>query len=121
MQYMTFELEDGTLIYVETDVNDEYTRDVGPVIRGDLTEKVVHSFEESLDTIRKMSETLITKIRRGFQAQQPSEVEISFGLKASGNHRGSRSYRLMARPATSAAHRSHPAGGSRLLQSSRTG
>ncbi len=84
MPYMTFTLEDGTEVYIEAMDAPKSSASLIPSSRGEEdTEKQAHSFEASLDGVRKMAGSLVKKMREGL-ADQPSEVEVTFGLKASG-------------------------------------
>lgn len=85
MSYINFQLEDGTVIQIETaEVNPslenlENTNE--ELILG--ANKINQSFEKSIEPISKMANSLVKKLRSGF-SDQPDEVEVSFGLKASG-------------------------------------
>ena len=84
MAYMTFQLEDGTEVYIEAMDAPKLSPGLIPASRGG--EESVHSvrsFEASLDAVRKMAGALLKKLRQDL-VDEPSEVEVSFGLKASG-------------------------------------
>lgn len=84
MAYMAFELEDGTKVYVET--TDAHRGSSGfPTMRGegDASSGLVQKFEQSMAGVKKMASTLMSQFRENVP-NQPSEIEISFGLKASG-------------------------------------
>lgn len=84
MPYMTFQLEDGTEVYIEAMDAPKSAASLIPSSRGEEdVEKHAHSFEASLEGVRKMAGSLVKKLREGL-TDQPSEVEVSFGLKASG-------------------------------------
>jgi len=83
--YMKFELEDGTFVYVETTDGPKGTSGLIPAGRGadQAAEQAAASFEKSAGAVQKMAAALLQQFRAGF-ADQPEEVSISFGLKASG-------------------------------------
>ncbi len=81
--YVKFELEDGTVVYVESTDTPKGSGSLIPSRgSGDSTEHVTASFEKSIDGVRKMAATLISRLRDGF-VEKPSEISVSFGLKAS--------------------------------------
>ncbi len=83
MAYLKFELNDGTIVYIESAETPKGASGLIPGNRGDhMTEQGAISFDKSIDGIRKMAAVLIENLRSGF-VEQPDEVSVSFGLKAS--------------------------------------
>jgi hypothetical protein len=84
MAYLTFQLADGTKVYVES--VDAHKNNPGLIPAGRSPEaegdKSLVSFEEQIDGVRKMAATLMQNFREGF-GETPSDIDISFGLKAS--------------------------------------
>ena len=83
MAYVKFELEDGTAVYIESADSPKGSSGLIPGMRGDASDQAALSFEKSVTAVRKMAATMITSMREGF-VEQPEEVQINFGLKASG-------------------------------------
>ena len=81
MAYLKFELDDGTIVYIESA---EIPKGASGLIPGTphVTDQSAISFGKSVETIRKMAVALIDNLRSGF-AEQPDEISVSFGLKAS--------------------------------------
>lgn len=81
--YVKFELEDGTVVFIES-------TDVPKGASGfPLTNKGEHpheqesvSFEGTIQSVRKMAAALVKEMRSGF-SEMPEEVQVNFGLKAS--------------------------------------
>ncbi len=83
MAYVKFELEDGTAVYIESGETHKGSSGLIPGMRGDAADQAAISFEKSFTAVRKMASTMISGLREGF-VEQPEEVQINFGLKASG-------------------------------------
>ena len=83
MAYVKFELEDGTAVYIESADSPKGSSGLIPGMRGDASDQAALSFEKSVSAVRKMASTMISNLREGF-VEQPEEVQINFGLKASG-------------------------------------
>jgi hypothetical protein len=82
--YVKFELEDGTVVYVESTDTPKGSSGLIPGGRGDhITDQPAVSFDEAVLSIRKMSTSLVQNLLSGFE-ERPEEVGISFGIKASG-------------------------------------
>jgi hypothetical protein len=81
--YVKFTLEDGTDVYVESSDSPKGSGSLIPS-RGaaETVEHATASFEKSVEAVRKMAATMINGFREGFE-EKPTEVAISFGLKAS--------------------------------------
>lgn len=76
----SYSLVGGSSILIE--VVEPEDRGIAPVARGDgVSEKVTMSFEEELDKIRPVADTIIAKFRD--LTCKPDEVQIEFGLKMS--------------------------------------
>jgi hypothetical protein len=82
MPYLTFELEDGTKVSVEATDMQRSAPGLIPAGRGNEEEKTPLLFIEKISGVRKMATTLVEQFRQGF-GDQPSDVDISFGIKAS--------------------------------------
>lgn len=80
--YLKFELEDGTIIYLETIEAPKSSGGLIPASREETAAKASLSFEKSFHAVRKMAATMLKDLREGF-SQEPEEVTITFGLKAS--------------------------------------
>ena len=81
--YVKFELEDGTVVYVETTDSPKGASGFPLGARGDHpSEQASVSFEKSIQSVRKMAASLIKEMREGF-TQSPDEIQVNFGLKAS--------------------------------------
>jgi len=88
MSQISYQLDDGRIVIFET------TDLVGgkgpqPVSRLDSAlEKAELSFENSLDAIRALSQTVLSKLREEKSCDAPAEIQLSFGLKASAEFQG---------------------------------
>ena len=84
MPYLKFELEDGTAVFVES--TDPHKNAPGLIPSGRsneiVPEKGALSFEKDIDGIRKLSAVMMKQFREGF-SEEPSDIDIAFGLKAS--------------------------------------
>ena len=84
MAFITFELEDGTQVYIES--ADAHKNSPGLIPSGKAEDgsgdKSVISFEKQIEGARKMASVLMSKFREGFTSE-PSDIDVSFGLKAS--------------------------------------
>jgi len=85
-QYIPFTADDGSTILVE--VAEEETYQAG-VVKAALEEKVQEAvgqtqavFEDALDVVRRVAGAFIKKVRS--LGDPPDEVEVTFGLKATG-------------------------------------
>ena len=86
--YVEFELEDGTTVLIEGDDSE------GPIAKGGLVPasrdgefgktvvKAQKTFAEAVDHVRGAANQIVTKLRD--LSDPPHEIEITFGLKASG-------------------------------------
>ncbi len=81
--YVKFELEDGTVVYIESADVPKGSSGLIPGGRGEHpADQTATSFDQSVQAIRKMATSLVEGVRSGF-VEQPNEVAISFGIKAS--------------------------------------
>ena len=82
--YVKFQLEDGTEVYIESGETPKGSSGLIPSkgVSG-LADQSGHSFEKAFESIRKMAGTMVAELHTGF-SEPPSEVSVSFGLKASG-------------------------------------
>lgn len=80
--YLKFELEDGTIVYIETTDSPKGTSGLIPGSRGadQASDHLAVSFEKSIGAVRKMASAML----EAFRTDQPDDVSINFGLKASG-------------------------------------
>jgi hypothetical protein len=73
-----YQLADGSPIWVEVD--EPEIGGVKPVSRsGEVVEKAKQTFNEALDKVKPIAETIIDKLRN--LSDSPDEVEVKFGLK----------------------------------------
>ncbi len=80
--YVKFELEDGTVVYVETTEAPRGSSGLIPGGRGEHADEAAVSFDKAVDGVRKLAASMLNNLRRE-EAGQPEEVQINFGLKAS--------------------------------------
>lgn len=93
--YVEFETEDGSTILVEVaEIQTDEKSEVGGLVKAGLKdeaekkakeviEKAEKSFEDGLEVVRYNANVFIKKLKSGL-ADPPDEVEITFGLKATG-------------------------------------
>ena len=79
--YVKFELDDGTIVYVKSTDIPKGSSGLIPGSREHAAQADV-SFDQSVATIRKMAVALMQNLRSGFP-EQPEELGVSFGIKAS--------------------------------------
>jgi len=79
-RYVQFTLPDGSTVVIESD-----ERETGVVKAGlgDVTKQAGETFEQAAEKARKAALVILDKVRSGL-TDRPDEVEITFGLKASG-------------------------------------
>lgn len=80
--YVKFELEDGTIVYIESTDTPKGSSGLIPGTREHAEQPAV-SFDQSAAAIHKMAAALMRNLREGF-AEPPDEVGVNFGIKASG-------------------------------------
>ncbi len=84
-KYVEFPLEDGGTILIES-ADDKKGAGSGFVKAGnaaeETTDKAAHSFDQAADSIRKSANALVSKLRG--LSEPPTEMEVTFSLKASG-------------------------------------
>ena len=80
-RYVEFRLPDGSTVILETD---EMDRGVVKAGVGEVVERVQQGFEEAVENARKAALVILEKVRHLSLHDPPDEVEITFGLKASG-------------------------------------
>ncbi len=81
--YVKFELGDGTIVYIETTDTPKGSSGLIPGRSGEhAAEPAAVPFEKAVEGIRKMAVSLSQGLR-GEGEEQPEEVSISFGLRAS--------------------------------------
>jgi hypothetical protein len=81
--YVKFELEDGTIVYVESTDSPKGASGFPLTSRGESpTELPAVPFQQSIQSVRKMAAAVMDEMRGGF-TQVPDEVQVNFGLKAS--------------------------------------
>ncbi len=81
--YVKFQLEDGTEVYIESGETPKGASGLIPSKGAVAADQSGHSFEKAFESIRKMAGTMVAELHTGF-SEPPSEVSVSFGLKASG-------------------------------------
>jgi hypothetical protein len=83
-KYVEFPLQDGGSILIET--SDEKRIGSGFVKPGEaapeIADKARHSFDDSVENIRKSADLLVTRLRA--LSEPPDEMEVFFSLKVSG-------------------------------------
>ena len=83
ISYLKFELEDGTVVYVEASETPKSSGGLLPASRGEnSSEQTALSFEKSFGAVQKMAASMLKNLHDGFSIE-PEEVSISFGVKAS--------------------------------------
>jgi hypothetical protein len=78
-RYVEFDLPDGSTVVIESDEPD------GGVVKaglGEVAERARETFERAVENARKAALIIVDKVR-GLH-DSPDEVEVTFGLKASG-------------------------------------
>jgi len=83
MAYLTFELDDGTKVYIEASDMPKNSPGLLPAGRGEGSEKTAVIFEKQVAGVVKMATAMMNEFRAGM-GEPPSDVDIAFGLKASG-------------------------------------
>ncbi len=85
--FVEFQLDDGSTILVEAAEQDAYQAGLVKSALGDrVRETVVEakiSFDQAMNAVQHSAATLIEKVRS--LSDPPDEVEITFGLKLSGD------------------------------------
>ncbi len=82
MAYITFTLEDGTTVNIETVDGHKSVPGLIPSGKENESGKSAGSFEQQIDGARKMAAVMMKQFREGF-IQEPNDIDLSFGLKAS--------------------------------------
>lgn len=80
--YVKFELEDGTIVYIESTDSPKSSSGLLPPTRTADHTEANQSFEKTIQSIQKMAAVMMQNLRAGF-TEQPTELSVSFGLKAS--------------------------------------
>ena len=83
MAIMKFKLEDGTMVYIESAESPRGSSGLLPGGKGEHGDHQAASFDRSIAAVRKMTTALIDNLRKG-QEKEADEIQINFGLKASG-------------------------------------
>ena len=80
--YLNFELPDGSTVTLESDApaGDELIQ--AGRSAGEVVEQARQTFEDAAESARKAALVILQKVRQDLH-QQPDEVKITFGLKAS--------------------------------------
>jgi len=79
-RYVEFTLPDGSTVIIESD--EPETEPVKATRGGDIAERARETFEQAAESARKAALVILDKVR-GLH-DSPDEIEITFGLKASG-------------------------------------
>jgi hypothetical protein len=80
--YMKFELNDGTVVYIEAFEPTKNASGLLPATRGEnAAEQPAQSLEKAFEGVGKMAAAMMENVRAGF-ASGPEDISISFGLKA---------------------------------------
>lgn len=84
--YLEFPLEKGGQIILEVDESEEALSKGGLVQASNATDKVLakvdNTFDSAIENVREAADILLNKLRSLHQS--PDEIEVTFGLKASG-------------------------------------
>ncbi len=79
-RYVEFDLPDGSTVVIESDEPD------GGVVKaarlGEVAERARETFEQAVENARNAALVIVDKVRGLYDS--PDEVEVTFGLKASG-------------------------------------
>ena len=76
-RYVEFTLSDGSTVIIESDEDESGVVKAG---LGDAVERAGEMFEQAIENARKSAMVIVDKMRE----LEPDEVEVTFGLKASG-------------------------------------
>jgi hypothetical protein len=90
-RYIQYQTADGGTVLVEVEDKADDAVSKGGVVQAsrgveavkDAIEKVETRFEDAMDTVRQNAQTIIDKVKEGL-TDPPDEVEVTFGLKATG-------------------------------------
>jgi len=77
-RYVEFTLPDGSTVVIESDEGESGVVKAGRL--GDAAERARETFEQAVENARKSAVVIVDKLRES----GPDEVEVTFGLKASG-------------------------------------
>lgn len=78
-RYVKFDLPDGSTVVIESDDPDGGAVTAG---LGEVAEQARVTFEQAVENARDAALVIVHKIRSLYES--PDEIEITFGLKASG-------------------------------------
>jgi hypothetical protein len=78
--YVEFTLPDGSSVFIESDDTESGTVKAGRL--SDVTKQAQETFENAVENAHKAVLIVLDKVQELLQA--PDQVEITFGLKASG-------------------------------------
>lgn len=83
MAYIKFALKDGTTVYIESAELPKGASGLIPANKGgDHAAEGAVSFEDTIATVRKMSEAIVEQMQDG-ATKEPDELQVNFSLKAS--------------------------------------
>jgi len=90
-RYIKYQTADGGTVLVEVEGEAEGAIPKGGVVRAgrvgeavqDAVEEVQTRFEDAMEVVRRNAQTIIGKVKEGL-TDPPDEVEVTFGLKATG-------------------------------------
>ncbi len=90
-RYIKYQTADGGTVLVEVEGEAEAAVPKGGVVRAgrvgeavqDAIAEVETKFEDAMDAVRQNAQTIIDKVKEGL-TDPPDEVEVTFGLKATG-------------------------------------
>ncbi len=90
-RYIKYQTADGGTVLVEIEGEAEAAIPKGGVVRAgrvgeavqDAVEEVQTRFEDAMEVVRRNAQTIIGKVKEGL-TDPPDEVEVTFGLKATG-------------------------------------
>jgi hypothetical protein len=90
-RYIKYQTADGGTVLVEVGGEAEAAVPKGGVVRAgrvgeavqDAVEEVQTKFEDAMEVVRRNAQTIIGKVKEGL-TDPPDELEVTFGLKATG-------------------------------------
>ncbi len=80
--FMKFQLEDGTIVFVEAIEPHKSSGGLLPASKEETGQDKALSFEKTFEPVSKMAAAMIKNMQEGF-VSEPDEVSITFGVKAS--------------------------------------
>lgn len=76
-----FPLNDGTGESILVEIDEPVEEGLVPATPADVIQKAEHTFEEALEKIRPVAESIIKTMHK--LSERPDEIDVTFGLKLS--------------------------------------